>query len=66
MHKLEVNNLDGSFFSITQMANDLNIGESTVRKVAVESGAYIRIGRCFRVNREKFLEYLERGADKDE
>lgn len=61
MNKLENQNMNGTFLSVKQIAYDMNIGESTARRIAKESGAGVYIGRCYRIDREKFLNSLKSG-----
>lgn len=58
MKKKEVQNILGTFITLNQAAGEINASISTTRKIANKSGAVIHIGRCYRINREVFLNYV--------
>ncbi len=49
----------GDLLTVPQAAAKLNLGEQSVRRIAREAGALIRIGRLDRVNWSKCLQYVE-------
>ena len=51
---------NGYTISLDQLAEQLNVGKATARKIAEESGSVVRIGRCYRVLREQALDYVSR------
>lgn len=59
MNALKNKNDDGKLLTIPQVAESSNLGTRTVRRIAEESGALRKIGRCIRVDRKKFFEYIE-------
>lgn len=59
MYKREVGNIQGELLTVAQMAEVSNLGVTTVRKVAEEAQAIRRIGRCYRINKVVFLNYIE-------
>lgn len=59
MYKREVGNTQGELLTVAQMAEVSNLGVTTVRKVAEEAQAIRRIGRCYRINKGVFLNYIE-------
>jgi hypothetical protein len=58
MNKLKAVNPTGDFITATQAAESANIGIATAKKYAEEAKAVVHIGRCYRIDRKKFLEYL--------
>lgn len=59
MNKRESNNTRGELVTVNQMAETCNLGTSTTRKIAEESGSMRHIGRSVRINRRIFLDYIE-------
>lgn len=59
LNALKNKNDDGKLLTIPQVAESSNLGTRTVRRLAEESGALRKIGRCIRVDQEKFFEYIE-------
>ena len=49
---------DGVLLTVAQAAKVFNLGLSSVRSEAKKCGAELKIGRCIRIDREKFLEHL--------
>lgn len=60
MNKTKHKSLDGNLLTVPQTAERSNLGTQTVRKIAAESGALRKIGRCIRVNQKIFFEYIEK------
>lgn len=58
MNKTENRNDFGTYITLQQAASEINAGTATARKVADESGAVVHIGKCYRINREIFLDYV--------
>ena len=52
-------NENGELLTIQQTCQLSNLGVTTVRRLAEESGAVRRIGRSYRVNKKIFFEYIE-------
>ena len=52
-------NMDGELLSIEQVCQLANLGLNSVRKIAEESGAVLKIGRAYRINRKVFFDYIE-------
>ena len=59
MYKKELGNAQGELVTVNQMAEISNLGVSTIRRVAEEANAVRRIGRCYRINKRIFLDYVE-------
>ena len=59
MNKLEHKNKDGELLTINQVCELSNLGVSTVRIIADEAGAVRKIGRCYRIKKDRFFEYIE-------
>lgn len=59
MYKKEFGNPQGELVTVNQMAEASNLGISTVRRIAEEAQAVRRIGRCYRINKAIFLNYIE-------
>ena len=53
-----MNNINGDLLTIEQAAQRLNLGLSTVRRLAKECGAALKIGRAYRINIQKLIDYL--------
>lgn len=49
---------NSEFCRIPQMVQDSGLGKHTVRRVAQEAGALVKIGRIVLINRRKFFDYL--------
>ena len=60
MQHLIYKDSDGELVTKQQMAECINTGISTVCKIAEEAGAVRRIGRNYRINKRKVLEYIEK------
>lgn len=63
MNKSSADNMSGTYVKIPQIAEDCNLGIATVRKIASKAGAVRKFGRCVRVNREQFLQFIEEHND---
>ena len=59
MNKMKNRSLDGNLLTVPQTAERSNLGTQTVRKIAAESGALRKIGRCIRINQKIFFEHIE-------
>ena len=46
--------------TVEQVCDLVNLGATTVRKIAKESGAERKIGRSYRVHKTMFFDYIER------
>lgn len=49
----------GELLTVSQTCRISNLGQSTVRRIARESGAIRRIGKCYRIRREDFMNYID-------
>jgi NADP-dependent 3-hydroxy acid dehydrogenase YdfG len=58
MNKSKAVNPTGDFITATQAAESANIGIATAKKFAEQANAVVHIGRCYRIDRLKFLEYI--------
>ena len=58
MNKATNQNLNGEIVTLEQAAKRVNLGISTVRIKADECGAALKIGRSYRINIQKLLDYL--------
>ncbi len=68
MNKLKICNPDKREITIkTGRLEDAcaryNFGRATMRKIAEDAGAVVRVGRCYRVNFTKVDEYLDAIAE---
>ena len=52
------NNNTGEIVTLEQASQRVNLGMSTVRAKANECGAALKIGRSYRINIQKLIEYL--------
>jgi hypothetical protein len=59
MRKSATNNLDAELLTIPQTCEVSNLGTSTVRRIAEESGAIRKIGRSVRIKRAVFFGYID-------
>jgi hypothetical protein len=66
----EHTSLNGELLTLPQTCEVSNLGMSTVRKIAQESGAVRKIGRSVRIKRAVFFDYIdslnEKGATECE
>lgn len=51
---------DCEYGTLKETCNRANLGQNTVRKIAAEAGAVMKIGRLYRINYKKFFDYLEK------
>lgn len=58
MNKTENKNVNGEILTIEQAASRVNLGVTAVRKYASECNAALKIGRSYRINIQKLIEYL--------
>lgn len=52
-------NLDGKFVDTKQACLLLNLGRHTIRRLADECGAGIKVGRAYRIDSEKLIDYVQ-------
>lgn len=52
-------NNEGVLITLTQACQESNLGVSTVRRIAAESGAVRKIGKSYRIKRSTFFDYIE-------
>lgn len=60
MKKSEIENKFGDLLKINQVCELSNLGATTVRKLAEESGAVRKIGRSYRIKKSVFFDYIEK------
>lgn len=60
MNRLEHKDKNGELLTINQACELTNLGTSTVRIIADEAGAVRKIGRCYRIKKNVFVEYIEK------
>ncbi len=53
-------NQDGVLITLTQACQESNLGTTTVRKIAEESGSVRKIGRSYRIKKNIFFDYIEK------
>lgn len=58
MNKSKNRNISGEIVTLEQAAKRVNLGISTVRTKAEECGAALKIGRSYRINIQKLIDYL--------
>jgi hypothetical protein len=58
MHKLSTKDSNGEILTLEQAAHRVNLGVGAVRKYAKECGAALKIGRSYRINIQKLIDYL--------
>lgn len=54
------NSTSGELLTVEQACELSNLGKTTVRRIANEAGAVRRIGRCYRINKLVFFDYIEK------
>ena len=59
MKKAINQDISGEITTLEQTAKRVNLGLSTVRKLADECGASLKIGRSYRIDIAKLIEYLK-------
>lgn len=59
MYRAEYDNPNAEFITVKQGSNLTNLSITTVRKLAEESGALRKIGRCCRINKRVFLNFVD-------
>ena len=52
--------VEPKYLTIPQMASECNLGVTTVRRIAKESGSFRKFGKATRVERDIFLRYCEK------
>ena len=58
MNKSQNLSIDGEIVTLEQAAKRVNLGLSTVKAKAGECGAALKIGRSYRINIRKLIDYL--------
>lgn len=51
---------DCEYGTLKETCNRANMGQNTVRRIAEEAGAVVKVGRLYRINQKKFFNHLER------
>lgn len=52
-------NRNGELITLQQACEQSNLGSSTVRKLAEESGAVRKIGKNYRIKKSVFFDFIE-------
>lgn len=60
MKKSEIENKFGDLLKINQVCELSNLGATTVRRLAEESGSVRKIGRSYRIKKSIFFDYIEK------
>lgn len=60
MNALKNRSYDGVLLTVEQTSYLSNLGETMVRKLAEEAGAVRKIGRCYRIHKATFFDYIEK------
>lgn len=60
MKKSEIENKFGDLLKINQVCELSNLGATTVRRLAEESGAIRKIGKSYRIKKSVFFDYIEK------
>lgn len=60
MHARMINSTSGELLTVEQTCELSNLGKTTVRRIANEAGAVRKIGRCCRINKLVFFDYIEK------
>ena len=59
MNKAKNRSYEGVLLTVQQACCLSNLGATTVRRLAAESGAARKIGAAFRIDRKKFFDYID-------
>lgn len=59
MNALKNRDENGELITLEQTCQSSNLGVTTVRRLAAEAGAVRKIGKCYRINRKIFFEFIE-------
>lgn len=59
MYALDSQNPQGELLTVRQVAFESNLGITTVRRLAREAEAVVRIGKSVRIKRRKFFDYVD-------
>ncbi len=60
MNMRENKDKNGALLTIPQIAEQANMGVNTVRRLAIEAGALVKIGKLARIDPEVFFDYVKR------
>ena len=60
MNALKNRDFNGVLITLQQTCELSNLGATLVRKLAEEAGAVRKIGRCYRIHKTTFFDYIER------
>jgi hypothetical protein len=58
MHKLKTQNVNAEIVKLQQACERTNMGSGTVRRLADECGASLKIGKLYRIDINKLLDYI--------
>lgn len=58
MQKPTRRNLEGELLTINQACEVFNLGATTIRQLAKECNAELKIGRSYRIRKDRLLEYI--------
>lgn len=59
MNRLKHSSEDAIFITIDAASQLTNLGRNTVRRLAREANAARKIGKSYRINRERLLDYID-------
>ena len=60
MQKLKNASFEGELLREEQVCKLSNLGRCKVRQIAKEAGAVRKIGRCYRINKTIFFDYINK------
>lgn len=58
MNKPTRRNLEGELLTLNQACEVFNLGATTIRQLAKDSNSEIKIGRSYRIRKDKLAEYI--------
>lgn len=60
MRVLKNPSIEGELLKEEQICKLSNLGRCKVREIAKEAGAVRKIGKCYRINKQRFFDYIEK------
>lgn len=60
MNLLQSKNKYGELITLDQACELANLGRNTIRRLADEAGAVVKIGKSYRIKRQILFSYIER------
>lgn len=64
MRRLKNQSKEGELLTIEQACSLCNLGRDTIRKLADASGAVRKIGKCYRIEKNTLLSYINETCAK--